>query len=167
MTFTHQTRLGRRRLAGLAAGAGALALLPALRPRPAEAEAATLTLVAYSTPREAYEALIPRFQATDAGRDVQFQTSFGASGDQSRAVAGGLPADVVAFSLAPDVTRFTGEGEAFVRWGAPLLSSTGAGVDFHTPDDVPARVTSPAALARVADVYLVAALAFLDAVGAA
>ena len=73
---------------------------------------------------------------------------------------------VAQLTLAPDVTRFTGEGEAFVRWGAPLLSSTGAGVDFHTPDDVPARVTSPAALARVADAYLVAALAFLDAVGA-
>ena len=116
MTFTHQTRLGRRRLAGLAAGAGALALLPALRPRPAAAEAATLTLVAYSTPREAYEALIPRFQATDAGRDVRFQTSFGASGDQSRAVAGGLPADVVAFSLAPDVTRLVKAGLVAETW---------------------------------------------------
>ena len=31
-----------------------------------------LTLVAYSTPREAYEQLIPEFQKTDAGKGVVF-----------------------------------------------------------------------------------------------
>jgi len=66
---------------------------------------ATLTLVAYSTPREAYEAIIPAFQATEAGKEIEFETSFGASGDQSRAVEAGLPADIVALSLAPDITR--------------------------------------------------------------
>ena len=63
-----------------------------------------LALVAYSTPREAYGQLIPAFQKTAAGKDVTFSQSYGASGDQSRAVAAGLPADVVAFSLAPDVS---------------------------------------------------------------
>jgi sulfate/thiosulfate transport system substrate-binding protein len=65
----------------------------------------TLTLVAYSTPREVYEKLIPAFQGTSAGQGVQFEQSYGSSGEQSRAVEGGLPADVVAFSLAPDVDR--------------------------------------------------------------
>src|SRR6266511_3379957 len=46
-----------------------------------------LSLVAYSTPREAYAALIPAFQKTDAGKGVTFSQSYGASGDQSRAVA--------------------------------------------------------------------------------
>ena len=41
-----------------------------------------LTLVAYSTPREAYEALIPEFQRTEAGKGVGFSQSYGASGDQ-------------------------------------------------------------------------------------
>jgi sulfate/thiosulfate transport system substrate-binding protein len=63
-----------------------------------------LALVAYSTPREAYGQLIPAFQKTAAGKDVSFSQSYGASGEQSRAVASGLDADVVAFSLAPDIT---------------------------------------------------------------
>src|SRR5437764_7034703 len=63
-----------------------------------------LALVAYSTPREAYEQLIPAFEKTAAGKSVSFSQSYGASGEQSRAVAAGLDADVVAFSLAPDVS---------------------------------------------------------------
>jgi sulfate/thiosulfate-binding protein len=62
-----------------------------------------LALVAYSTPREAYGQLIPAFQKTAAGKDVSFSQSYGSSGEQSRAVAAGLDADVVALSLAPDV----------------------------------------------------------------
>jgi len=65
-----------------------------------------LALVAYSTPQQAYEdGVIPGFQKTADGKDVEFSTSFGASGDQRRAVEGGLPADVVAFSLQPDMTK--------------------------------------------------------------
>src|SRR5438093_10476540 len=63
-----------------------------------------LALVAYSTPREAYAQLIPAFQKTAAGNGVSFSQSYGASGEQSRAVASGLDADIVAFSLAPDIT---------------------------------------------------------------
>jgi len=66
---------------------------------------ARLTLVAYSTPREVYEELIPAFGKTEAGTGVSFDQSYAASGEQSRAVESGLPADVVAFSLEPDVTR--------------------------------------------------------------
>jgi sulfate/thiosulfate-binding protein len=63
-----------------------------------------LSLVAYSTPREAYGQLIPAFQKTAAGKDLSFSQSYGASGEQSRAVASGLDADIVAFSLAPDIS---------------------------------------------------------------
>jgi sulfate/thiosulfate transport system substrate-binding protein len=84
-----------------------LALLLALA-FPALAAAAAqdtkLSLVAYSTPREAYGQLISAFQKTAPGKDVSFSQSYGASGEQSRAVASGLDADVVAFSLAPDIT---------------------------------------------------------------
>jgi sulfate/thiosulfate transport system substrate-binding protein len=64
-----------------------------------------LTLVAYSTPEEAYKNLIPAFNKTSAGNGVSFSQSYAASGEQSRAVEGGLPADVVEFSLEPDMTR--------------------------------------------------------------
>ena len=65
-----------------------------------------ISLVAYSTPREAYNAIIGAFQrSSPQGAGVTFDQSYGASGDQSRAVEAGLPADVVAFSLEPDITR--------------------------------------------------------------
>jgi sulfate transport system substrate-binding protein len=65
----------------------------------------TLSLVAYSTPEVVYDEIIPDFNKTAAGKDVGFKTSFGASGDQSRAVEAGLGADVVSFSTEPDMTR--------------------------------------------------------------
>ena len=77
-----------------------------------------LTLVAYSTPREAYEALIPEFQKTNAGKGVSFSQSYGASGDQSRAVQNGLATDVVTFSLEPDMTKLVDAGLVAKDWNA-------------------------------------------------
>jgi sulfate transport system substrate-binding protein len=77
---------------------------------------AKLALVAYSTPQEAYAKLIPAFKKTGAGEAVGFSQSFGASGDQSRAVEAGLPADVVEFSLAPDVERLVDAGLVASDW---------------------------------------------------
>ena len=77
-----------------------------------------LTLVAYSTPREAYEALIPAFQKTDAGKGVSFSQSYGASGDQSRAVQNGLAADVVTLALEPDMTKLVDAGLVAKDWNA-------------------------------------------------
>jgi sulfate/thiosulfate transport system substrate-binding protein len=65
-----------------------------------------LTLAAYSTPAEAYAKIIPLFRAdwkAKNGQDVSFATSYQGSGAQSRAVVGGLEADVVALALGPDV----------------------------------------------------------------
>src|SRR5215207_6166316 len=78
----------------------------------------SLTLVAYSTPREAYEQITSAFAETDEGQGVSFETSFGSSGEQSRAVAGGLPADVVALSLEPDITRLVDDGLVEDDWNA-------------------------------------------------
>jgi sulfate/thiosulfate-binding protein len=76
----------------------------------------TLSLVAYSTPREAYEEIIPAFQDTPAGDGLDFDQSYAASGEQSRAVEAGLEADVVAFSLEPDVTRLVDAGLVDADW---------------------------------------------------
>src|SRR5206468_3232322 len=70
----------------------------------------TLSLVAFSTPEVVYDELIPDFQKTDAGKNVKFKTSFGASGEQSRAVEAGLKTDVVNLSLAPDISRLVDAG---------------------------------------------------------
>jgi sulfate/thiosulfate-binding protein len=81
-----------------------------------EGGGAQLSLVAYSTPKEAYEELIPAFQKTSAGKGISFDQSYGASGDQSRAVASGLPADIVALSLAPDVDKLVEPGLVDSNW---------------------------------------------------
>src|SRR5438552_7240231 len=75
-----------------------------------------LTLVAYSTPKDAYGQLISAFQKTPAGNGVSFSQSYGASGEQSRAVAAGLDADVVAFSLEPDVTSLVQKNLVAKSW---------------------------------------------------
>jgi sulfate/thiosulfate transport system substrate-binding protein len=76
----------------------------------------SLSLVAYSTPREAYAKLIPMFQATPQGKDVSFSQSYGASGDQARAVQAGLKADIVALSLAPDIDTLVKAGLVDPKW---------------------------------------------------
>jgi sulfate/thiosulfate transport system substrate-binding protein len=83
---------------------------------PARSADTELSLVAYSTPREAYGKLIPMFQKTPAGQDVEFTQSYGASGEQARAVKAGLKADIVALSLAPDVDELVAAGLVDSRW---------------------------------------------------
>jgi sulfate/thiosulfate-binding protein len=83
--------------------AGAIGVLTS-RDASATSRSGTVRLVAYSTPREAYAKLIDDFKDTTAGRDTSFEESYGSSGEQARAVIAGLRADVVAFSLEPDMT---------------------------------------------------------------
>jgi sulfate/thiosulfate transport system substrate-binding protein len=71
-----------------------------------------LDVVGYSTPESVYqEVLEPAFQKTSAGKGISFSNSFGASGDQSRAVVAGQPASIVHFSQAGDMERLVEEGE--------------------------------------------------------
>jgi sulfate/thiosulfate transport system substrate-binding protein len=77
----------------------------------------SINLVAYSTPQQVYEdKLEPDFQDTAEGEGVDFSNSFGSSGDQSRAVEAGQPADVVEFSLEPDMTRLVDAGLVSPDW---------------------------------------------------
>ncbi len=76
----------------------------------------SVALVAYSTPQGAFEKLVPAFQATAAGKGVSFSQSFGPSGEQSRSVVNGLHADVVNFSLEPDVEKLVKAGLVSASW---------------------------------------------------
>ena len=76
----------------------------------------TLSLIAYSTPQEAYEEIVPAFRRGAGGEGVEVKQSYGASGDQARAVAAGLDADVVALSLAPDVDKLVEAGKVAADW---------------------------------------------------
>ncbi len=108
----------RQMLLGLAAVATTPALSSSFARPDLAQDQITLTLVAYSTPREAYEEIIPLFQATPEGANVVFETSFAASGEQSRAVESGLPADIIALSLEPDITRLIEPGLVAEDWNA-------------------------------------------------
>lgn len=83
---------------------------------PTRASDTKLALVAYSTPREAYGKLIPMFQKTAAGKDVDFTQSYGASGEQVRAIKAGLDFDVAALSLAPDMDELVSAGKVDSKW---------------------------------------------------
>jgi sulfate transport system substrate-binding protein len=75
-----------------------------------------VSLVAYSTPQEAYADVIKAFAKTSAGQGTTFSQSYGPSGDQARSVIAGLPADYVAFSLAPDMDKLVDEGLVAKNW---------------------------------------------------
>jgi sulfate/thiosulfate transport system substrate-binding protein len=115
MTFGRGTWVG---TAALAVGVLGLAGCGSGAAGSAGSGGVQLSLVAYSTPQEAYQQIIKAYQQTPAGRHVTFRQSYGASGDQSRAVAAGLRADVVAFSLAPDVTRLVKANLVKSTWDA-------------------------------------------------
>jgi sulfate/thiosulfate transport system substrate-binding protein len=100
-------------VAGLAAALAALAVLVSAC---GGSSSDKLSLVAYSTPQEAYQELIPAFQKTAQGDGIDFNQSYGASGDQERAVEAGLKADVVALSLAPDIDKLVKAGKVDAAW---------------------------------------------------
>jgi sulfate transport system substrate-binding protein len=104
----------------------------------------SLSLVAYSTPREAYEKLIPMFQATPRGKDVSFTQSYGASGDQARAVQAGLKADIVALSLAPDIDTLVRAGLVDPKWNRQSYRGmvTDSVVVFAVRDGNPKHIRS-------------------------
>ena len=103
-----------------------------------------LSLVAYSTPREAYGKLIPAFQKTGAGNDVSFTQSYGASGEQTRAVKAGLHADIVALSLAPDMDELVAAGKVDAKWKKQSYKGmvTNSVVVFVVRDGNPKKIKS-------------------------
>jgi sulfate/thiosulfate transport system substrate-binding protein len=110
----------------------------------------TLSLVAYSTPKDAYAKIIPAFQTTRAGKDVAFTQSYGASGDQARAVAAGLSADLVALSLEPDVTTLVSKGIVPKDWNRNRYHGivTDSVVVFVVRDGNPEHIRTWANLTR-------------------
>ncbi len=78
----------------------------------------TLNVVGYSVLQEANKNVIAAFEKTPEGKGVTFKESYGASGDQSRAVDAGQDADLIHFSLEPDVTRLVDSGLVASDWNA-------------------------------------------------
>ena len=77
-----------------------------------------LSLVGFAVPKAANNAIQAAFAETPEGAGTTWTESYGASGDQSRAVVAGLEADYVHFSLEGDVTRLVKEGLVAENWNA-------------------------------------------------
>ncbi|MBY6412046.1 sulfate ABC transporter substrate-binding protein [Rhodococcus sp. BP-252] len=75
-----------------------------------------LTLVGYAVPKNGWDAIAPAFAATEDGDGTSINADYGASGNQSRKVADGAPADIVNFSVEPDVTRLVKAGKVDEDW---------------------------------------------------
>ena len=99
----------------------------------------TLTLVAYAVPEPGWSKIIPAFAATPEGKGVAVTTSYGASGDQSRAVVDGKPADIVNFSVEPDVTRLVKANKVDKSWNA----DTTKGIPFGSVVSLVVRKGNP------------------------
>ena len=113
------SKLGsRRRWAALAATATAVVtvLTACGSESDSSAESETINIVGFAVPEAANKAIAAEFAKTDAGKDVDFKTSYGASGDQSRAVEAGLEADYVHLSVATDVDRLVKAGLVDPSW---------------------------------------------------
>jgi len=147
-----RTHLHRLR-SGLATGS--LALLVAAGAAtavagPSAAASGNVALVAYSTPKPAYAALIKAFNATSAGKGVTFSQSFGPSGTQATEVVDGLPADVVNFSLAPDMNKLVKAGIVSASWskGPTAGMVTNSIVSFVVRKGNPKHITNWASLLK-------------------
>ena len=96
----------------------ALAAVPAAFAAHAQKSDTSLSLVAYSIPTNVYPKLFSAYQATPQGNGVKFTSSFAASEVQSKAVAAGLPADVVNFSISTDMDRLVQSKLVDNSWSA-------------------------------------------------
>jgi sulfate/thiosulfate-binding protein len=110
----------------------------------AASDSTALRLSGFSILETANEGIFEDFRATDEGADVEFEPSYGASGDQSRAVADGSEADVVHYSLETDITRLVDAGLVADDWkdNATNGIATSSVVVFVVRSGNPDNITS-------------------------
>ncbi len=129
----------------LSASALALSALPA-----GAQSGGNVSLVAYSTPKPAYAVLATDFAKTQAGAGVVISPSFGPSGTQATSVVNGLPADLVNFSLEPDMAKLVKAGLVSSTWhsGKTKGMVTDSIVSFVVRPGNPKHITTWADLVK-------------------
>ncbi len=145
-----RARRTRRRIASvgtltLSAAALTLGALPA-----GAQSGGSVSLVAYSTPKPAYSVLATDFAKTKAGAGVTVSPSFGPSGTQATSVVDGLPADLVNFSLEPDIAKLVKAGLVSSAWdkGKTKGMVTNSIVSFVVRPGNPKHITTWADLVK-------------------
>jgi sulfate transport system substrate-binding protein len=106
----------RKLVALLLTATAALAAVAGAAARPQRSSSTSLSVVGYSIPTLVFPKLFSAYNATPAGKDVHFSSSFAASEVQSKAVAAGLPADVANFSISTDMDRLVQAGLVSNTW---------------------------------------------------
>ncbi|WP_182357643.1 extracellular solute-binding protein [Tomitella gaofuii] len=86
-----------------------------------------LVLVAASLMEPGFDAVIEGFGDGEEGADLAVTPEYGASGDQSRKVAAGLPADAVAFAARPGMERVVRAGVVDPTWDEDATRGVPAG----------------------------------------
>jgi sulfate/thiosulfate-binding protein len=122
---------------------GALALaLTVVAGAGATAKDTTLSLVAYSTPKPPMGKIISNWQQTPQGQGVSFTQSYAASTSQAKAVAAGLPADIVFLSTGDDVNLLVDAGLVNANWDKQGYNGIGANtvVVFAVRDGNPKHI---------------------------
>jgi len=105
-----------------------------------------LLLVSYAVTKNAYDRILPKFEAdwkAKTGQDLEVKASFGGSGSQTRAVIDGLEADVAALALAGDVQKLQKAGLVKPGWEKELPHDavvTNSTVAFLTRPGNPKRI---------------------------
>lgn len=82
-----------------------------------------VTLVSYGVAKALYSKMIPAFQQewkAKTGQDVKFKESYGASGAQTRAILGGLQADILAQNLQSNLDPLVEKGFVNKNWSQRL-----------------------------------------------
>jgi sulfate transport system substrate-binding protein len=99
----------------------------------------TVNLVGFSILQQPNTKLIKDFGKTAAGKGIKFSTSYGASGDQARAVIAGQPADIVHLSLATDVEKLVDANLVSKNWD----TGTNKGIASQTVVVLTVRAGNP------------------------
>ncbi|WP_137723674.1 extracellular solute-binding protein [Prescottella subtropica] len=82
----------------------------------ADGSGGTINLFAFGVPKPGYDKVTAAFAETADGAGVRFNPSYGPSGDQSRKVGDGAQADLVSFSVEPEITRLVDAGLVDESW---------------------------------------------------
>ncbi len=130
-----------KRIAGIAVALLPITLLATTsEASTSKASPQTVNVVGYSIVSKAYTALETAFSHTAAGQNVTFTNSFGASTTQAEQVVAGQPADVVNFSLNPDLALLINAGLVSRTWASVKAVKAQKGI---VTDSVVAIVVKP------------------------
>src|SRR5918993_4015207 len=119
LSMTNKRRRGAWTRVGVVMATAALAVVSACGGESTGSSGdSELNLVAFSVPKAAYDDAQKAFADTPEGEGTSWKSSYGASGDQARAVISGLPADYVSFSLNSDMTKLVDKQLVAQDWNA-------------------------------------------------